>query len=547
MAAGGDVMGERAEGTLGVDCVLGSGPAGVACASALVRRGRKVILVDPGRVLPADRAELAAEFRRHPDAAAYLQRLREFRRELPRDMRSRKLPFSSTYLYDEVERYLPADLQGATVARSLSSGGLSAVWGATVMPMAEESFRHWPIKRADLEPFYREASGLMDVPAVEDDLAQHYPNYGEAAPTALSEQGAQLIANLLNHRSELSAEGIAFGRSRSAVGSAYAVGAQGCVYCGLCMHGCPYRAIFSAEYALDRLKADPQLTHHSGRIAVGFEEGGSGVEVRLRRLDDGGAETLICDRLFVACGAATSVRLVAGAQRLFDRTFYLQDTQLVSIPLFLRRRCWPGAIPKANALGQVLIVLNDPDLCDERVHLQIYGFSPFITDLLRARWGNLLVRDALLRPLTDRMMVVMAYLPGQLSGRIAVRVKPPSPSDRGMPPASFTGELNPRTKGAARGIGRKLMAHRRELGAWPALSLMEVPEPGFSNHLGGCLPMRAAPAPGETDRLGRPFGLQRVHVVDSACFSALPSEHLTYSIMANAMRIAAEATRGELR
>ena len=540
-------MDERAGGSLGVDCVLGSGPAGVACASALLQRGRKVILVDPGRVLPADRAALAADFRQHPDATNYLQRLRALRRDLPRDMQSKKLPFSSTYMYDEVERYLPAELRDASVARALSSGGLSAVWGATVMPMAEESFRNWPITRAELEPFYREASGVMDVPAVQDDLAQPYPNYGQAAPTALSEQGAQLIANLLNNRSALSAAGIAFGRSRSAVGPTYAVGASGCVYCGLCMYGCPYRAIFSAEFALDRLKADQQLTHHGGRIAVGFEEGASGVEVRLRRLADGAQETLTCDRLFVACGAATSVRLVAGAQKLFDRTFYLQDTQLVSIPLFLRRRCRPGAIPRANALGQVLIVLNDPNLCDERIHLQIYGFSPFITDLLRARWGNLFVPDALARPLTNQMMIVMAYLPGQLSGRIAVRVKPTSPSDDGLPPASFTGELNPRTKGAARRIGRKLMAHRRELGAWPALPLMEVPEPGFSNHLGACLPMRAAPGPGETDRLGRPFGLQRVHVVDSACFSALPSEHLTYSIMANAMRIAAETTGGEVR
>lgn len=142
----------------------------------------------------------------------------------------------------------------------------------------------------------------------------------------------------------------------------------------------------------------------------------------MRRLDGGAEETLTCDRLIVACSAATSIRLVASAQKLFDRTFYLQDTQLVSIPLLLRRRCRPGAIPKANALGQVLIVLNDPELCDERVYLQIYGFNPFIIDLLQARWGKLLMWDALMRPLTNQIMVVMAYLPGQLSGRIAVRV-----------------------------------------------------------------------------------------------------------------------------
>jgi hypothetical protein len=144
------------------------------------------------------------------------------------------------------------------------------------------------------------------------------------------------------------------------------------------------------------------------------------------------------------------------------------------------------------------------------------------------------------------MMVVMGYLPGQLSGRIAVKVRPPSPSDAGLAPASYTGEINPRTQTAVRRIGRKLLAHRRDLGVWPVLPLTEVPDPGTSNHLGGCLPMRDKPLPGETDRWGRPFGLRRVHVVDGACFSDLPAEHLTYTIMANAMRIAGEATSRDL-
>jgi len=523
----------------GVDCILGSGPAAVACARELLDRGRKVVLVDPGRRLPGGRAALAEDFRRGEDSKTYLHRLRALRRDLPREMQNKKLPFSSPHVYDAVERYLPAQTHKAEVLRSLASGGLSAVWGATVMPMAERSFRDWPVTRADMEPFYRKAAQLMDVPVVHDDLTALYPNYGSAAPTALSEQGAQLIANLVNHRQNLAADGIRFGRCRSAIGATNAANEGGCVYCGFCMYGCPFRAIFSAEYALDGLKVDRQFTHRAGRLAVGFAETASGVEVQLRCFDDGGRETLGCERLFVACGAATSLRLVAGAQAMFDRTFYLKDTQRVSIPIVLRRRCRPGPIPKASALGQLFVMMDEPELCDELIHLQIYGFNPFIVDLLRARFGALLIQEPLLRPLFDRMMVVMGYLPGQLSGRIVVTVKPASPADIGLPPATYRGETSPRTPGAVRAIARKLKRHARALGVWPAPAMTEVP--GASNHLGACLPMRDTPQPGETDRLGRPYGLKRVHVVDAACFSDLPAEHLTYTIMANAMRIAAEA------
>src|SRR5262249_152595 len=47
-----------------VDCVLGSGPAAVACASELLKSGRNVMMVNPGRQLAPDRRALVEDFRR---------------------------------------------------------------------------------------------------------------------------------------------------------------------------------------------------------------------------------------------------------------------------------------------------------------------------------------------------------------------------------------------------------------------------------------------------------------------------------------------------
>ncbi len=47
-----------------------------------------------------------------------------------------------------------------------------------------------------------------------------------------------------------------------------------------------------------------------------------------------------------------------------------------------------------------------------------------------------------------------------------------------------------------------------------------------------------------TDRLGRPHGLKRVHVIDASTFPSISATTITLTAMANARRIASEA--GEL-
>jgi choline dehydrogenase-like flavoprotein len=42
---------------------------------------------------------------------------------------------------------------------------------------------------------------------------------------------------------------------------------------------------------------------------------------------------------------------------------------------------------------------------------------------------------------------------------------------------------------------------------------------------------------------GRLFGTRLVFVADGACFAALPAKNLTFTIMANAMRIATKLGR----
>jgi len=50
--------------------------------------------------------------------------------------------------------------------------------------------------------------------------------------------------------------------------------------------------------------------------------------------------------------------------------------------------------------------------------------------------------------------------------------------------------------------------------------------------------MKSNPSNFESDYLGRPYGFQKVHVVDATIFPSIPATSITLTAMANAHRIA---------
>jgi len=70
-------------------------------------------------------------------------------------------------------------------------------------------------------------------------------------------------------------------------------------------------------------------------------------------------------------------------------------------------------------------------------------------------------------------------------------------------------------------VEKKLIQAFRRVGYLSATRLSKYPTPGASVHYAGTLPM------------------PHVYVIDGAVFPALPAKNLSFTIMANAMRVAA--------
>jgi choline dehydrogenase-like flavoprotein len=88
-------------------------------------------------------------------------------------------------------------------------------------------------------------------------------------------------------------------------------------------------------------------------------------------------------------------------------------------------------------------------------------------------------------------------------------------------------------------IEKKFISAFMRLGFFSSTAICKYPAPGSSIHYAGSLPMKDKPVgPYQTDRLGKLNETKNVYIADAANFSRLPSKNHTFTIMANAMRIA---------
>ncbi len=502
------------------DIVIGSGPAGVAVASALLARGRRVLMLDGGK-----RLEPEAEVRRA--ALAGKAALTEADREAWRAGQFAGTPgqvrrYGSDFAMEPAGATL-TEARGFALRSSRAVGGLSNLWGAAVLPYAQKDIADWPVSTDDLAPHYRAVAALMPVSGVGDDLQALFPVFPMAGNSGIapSAQGAALLARLAAHRDRLAATGVHAGAARHAVSVA-------CRRCGLCLHGCPWHLIWSARQALPQLLG-LGMAHRTG-VVERFEEQAGGVRLHLS-----GGEVVTGARVFVAAGVLETARIVLASQPV-PGELTLLDSQQAFLPMLHRWRApVPVDQPPLHTLPQVFVEIDDAGVSPRLVHAQIYSWNEYYRRDLMAGYGRRLPGSGpLWSALARRLLVAQLFLHSDHSGRVGLRL-------------AAAGRLRAEVRAnAASGpvlalAADRLAAAMRRAGMVALRFALRPGEAGASFHAGGTVPMARTPVPGQADRLGRPFGLSRVHLVDASVLPSIPATTITFSVMANAHRIGAEA------
>jgi choline dehydrogenase-like flavoprotein len=463
-----------------------------------------------------------------------------------------KLAYGSDFPYREAEEHGPAQYNGAGLRPSLARGGLSNVWGAAMMPYRASDIADWPIQISDLASHYEAVLGFTGLSARQDALAADFPLYSrKAVPLELSRQAQSLMGRLQRNSSWLEQKGIRFGQARiavkaSAAGTKERVGVSGlengCVYCGLCMYGCPYGHIYNASETLEELKGRAGFRYEPDVIVTGVrEEAGSAWIEGYDRSTRRRFQTAYA-RVYLASGVISSTRILLRSGGVYEEPVWMKDSQYFLFPLALARSAGDVRTEELHTLSQLFIEVMDMSISPCTIHLQVYSYNDLIGEAVAGALGPL---DKVLgfarRALERRLLVAQGYLHSRHSARLAVSLVKTETEigDR----LDMKVSQQPETRRIISQLMRKLLRLAPRLGAWPVIPMLQVAEPGRGFHSGGTFPMRAKPGRLETDIVGRPFGWDRVHVVDATVLPSVPATTITFTVMANAHRIASESAR----
>jgi choline dehydrogenase-like flavoprotein len=517
--------------------VIGSGLTGISAAMALSGKGIPVTMLDAGIELEEGPAEvvrsLAARDKQDWDERS-VNILRKDANASSRGVALKRI-YGSDFPYRGMREHQPVQLVGAKMYRSLAKGGLSNVWGASILPFQETDILDWPISLKNLEPHYSAVLSFMCNSSREDGLNDLFSHYGECSQAfRMSRQASFFMDDLEKNRRALNGEKIFFGGSRLAATPGVSEDGKPCGYCGLCLYGCPYGNIYSSGDTLELLSNRRGFKYIGGILIDKLVETAEGVKVLGTTLSGEKKREFLGSQVFLAAGILSSTRIVLASMDAFEHTLKILHSDLFQIPFLRYRGVENVTTEELHTLTQIYLEILDEAIDRHTIHMQVYGYNDFYLAVMNKRLGYFAkFLRRVVESLLGRLLIIKGYLHSSISSDISVHLQ----RDGNL---VLEGHPNEQARRAMRKVARKLFNNRHYFKALPLMMMARMDDPGTGNHSGGTFPMRTNPGEFETDVLGRPYGFKRVHIVDSSVFPTIPATTIAFSAMANAHRIASD-------
>jgi choline dehydrogenase-like flavoprotein len=527
--------------------IVGSGPSGVHSALSVLRKGYPVTMVDVGyaKLAPINIQDTFAALKENlSDPVEYFLG-QNYEGVLLPELKKEYygIPPSKDYVFHQ-PRGFSFQAAGFQPLFSFARGGLAEVWTAGCYPFNDAELADFPFNFPEIAPHYGEVARRIGITGCQDDLTQFFPWHDHLLePLDLDEHSARLLAEYTRHRDHLNSRlGCFFGRTRVATLSRDQNGRKKCSYLGRCLWGCPTDSLYTPSLTLAECRQYPNFTYLPALRASHFRfTAGNRITGIVAEPAQGGETVEIpADKLVLAAGALCSSKIFLDSlfkdSGAIPELRGLMDNRQVLVPfvnLHLIGRQYKRESYQYHQLG-IGLKGESPK---EYVHglvttLKTALLHPIIENLpCDLRTGIFLVRN--LR--CGLGIINVNFHDTRRDGNfLTLDVDQSTGRSRLVIHYEHTSGQKAAIDHALRTIKRALW----RLGCVVPPGMVHIRPMGASAHYAGTLPMSAEKRPFTTSKYCQSHDFENLYLADGATFPFLPAKNITFTLMANAVRIA---------
>lgn len=484
--------------------VVGSGPSGVSISNSLIKQGLEVTIIDVGI------------------------KINHINPENNSNKYNRKLVYGSAFAYKEfgIKEF----------SASYALGGLSNVWGASIYPFSNDEIKDWPINIEDLVSSYKHSSELFSIAAnTEKKISFDKFSSKNIVNIKPSKQSTLVLNKIVNNSEILNKNGIKVDVSTLAFNLPSNKVNQ-CTLCGKCLEGCPDELIYNSNKTLESLKKNKNFSYIDNLEVTSLIESEKGVTILTKNHISKKQIEIHASRVYLATGVLSTAKILKNSFKKDIDQISIKASQYFIFPGFLF-----GNLDKSNnidhSMSQLFMKITGPFLDAGDAHIQMYSMTDSLINQMSSKikfLPNFLVN--FLGKLMDRVVIFQGYLhSNEVNSRELQFVKsnPNQDDDLKIDNPNY----DPLVRKKVRKILQKLNKHKTKVGFLVIPFLFSIGKFGYGFHVGGTFPMSKKPHGRQSDIYGRPYGLKKIHIVDSSVFPSIPASTITYTVMANAYRI----------
>jgi choline dehydrogenase-like flavoprotein len=524
--------------------VVGSGASGVHFALTALQKGRRVLMLDVGHtarepVRPSD--SLIGLKRNLPDPVSYFLGPRYEAVVLPgNDGEYYAFPPSKEHVF-RPRREFQLRCDGFSPLSSFAAGGLAEVWTGGCYPFDDYDLRNFPFGYRELGPYYSRVARHIGITGSDDDMAAVFPLHdGLMEPLTLDEHSAVLLAAYRRRRTYLNQKmNCLIGRARVAVLSKSLNGRKACDYSGRCLWGCPGQAFYTPSITLAECRSFAKFAYVPGVYVDHFRLNSAGrVTGVVVSHADGKTQEFAASSLVLAAGTLNSAKIflesICRDSGKVPELHGLMDNRQILMPFVNLRMIGKQWDPASYQYHQVAMAVRLPE-SGEMIHGLVTTLkTALIHPLVQSLPFDLRTAVSAFRSLHGALGMVNINFPDH--------PRPENYATLDLTTAPHRLSIHYQAESAEpERLRRAIAAFRKilaKLGCFVPSQTIHVRPMGASVHYAGTLPMTNDAAPWTCTPNGRSREIENLYFADGSTFPDLPAKNLTFTLMANASRIA---------